>query len=411
MRKELEQELYEALRPCEKPAPELDRRILNMYSEEVHSMKHNTFSKTAVAAAMACVIAAGSLTVYAAYHYLTPSQIVEELGEKSNGLQEAFEGSDAVRVNETQSVNGYDITLLGLASGKDLMGTLGAGGAEMEVDENGTFGGVSLNGTSDQGRDVSGLDGSMTYAALAIARTDGAAMTQDESKCVSPLIGGTDWMQVNNGTLDVGLHWFDKDGVVYELLECKNLEIFADRGVQIGVVDSFGDESRAFSMDEKTGVYSKKEGYDGTNALFSVPFDPAKADKAAADAVLADIARELASPDADVEDDTAPSDDVAEEYTELALHAEDVAAFLKEHAVFVEGTRETLTPDKDGYVSYGTDESAGGSGTVLIDGQEVGTTRILGVGSDGTLAGTELNVFTVNEDGTVTYEVYRPAGE
>lgn len=407
MKKELEQELFDALRPCENPSPELNRRILNMYSEEVHSMKRNTFSKTAVAAAMACVIAAGSLTVYAAYRYLTPSQIVEELGENGGALQKAFDSADAIRVNETQSVNGYDITLLGLVSGKDLMKTLAAGTVEQELDGDSAFGGVSVNG----GQAVSELNSSMTYAAIAIAHTDGSAMTQDESKCVSPLIGGTDWMQVNNGTLDVGLRWFDKDGVVYELLECQNLEIFADRGVQIGVVDSFGDESRAFAMDEKTGAYGKKEGYDGTNALFSIPFDAAKADKKAADALLEKIVRDLESDEADVEDDTAAAHDVSEEYTDLALHAEDAAAFLKEHAVLVEGTRQTLTPDKDGSVTYGTDESAGGSGTILIDGLKTGQPAILGASSDGTLEGTELNVFTLNEDGTVTYEVYRPAGE
>lgn len=218
-------------------------------------------------------------------------------------------------------------------------------------------------------------------------------------------------MQVNNGTLDAGLRWFDKDGVVYELLECRNLEIFADRGVQIGVVDSFGDESQAFSMDEKTGVYGKKEGFEGTNALFSIPFDPAKADKKAADALLAEIAREIQSDETDVEDGAPAAQDVTEEYTDLALHAKDAAAFLKDHAVYVEGTRQTLTPDKEGRVTYGTDEGVGGNGMILIDGLETGRPAILGASSDGTLEGTDLNVFTLNEDGTVTYEVYRPAGE
>ena len=370
-------------------------------------MKRNTFGKTAAVAAMACVIAAGSITAYAAYRYLTPSQIVEELDEDGGALQKAFDSADAIQVNETQSANGYDITLLGLVSGKDLMNTFAADTVGQELDGDSTFGGVSVQGDQT----MSELDRSMTYAAIAIAHTDGSAMTQDESKCISPFIGGTDWMQVNNATLDAGLRWFDKDGVIYELLECRNLEIFADRGVQIGVVDSFGDESRAFAMDEKTGVYSKKEGYDGTNALFSVPFDPAKADKKAADALLAEIVRELESDEKDVEDDTAAAHDITEEYTNLALHAEDAAAFLKEHAVYVEGTRQTLTPDKEGSVTYGTDEGAGGSGTILIDGLKTGQPAILGASSDGTMEGTELNVFTLNEDGTVTYEVYRPAGE
>ena len=82
-------------------------------------------------------------------------------------------------------------------------------------------------------------------------------------------------------------------------MDCNNLEMFAARGVQVGVVDEFGDESEAFFMDEKTGVYSKKPGYKGTNALFSLPLDQAKADEKAADEYI----ERLKKPSDDEEDE------------------------------------------------------------------------------------------------------------
>lgn len=152
-------------------------------------------------------------------------------------------------------------------------------------------------------------------------------------------------MTANNGTMDAGLHWFVKDGVVYELLECDNLEIFAGRGVQVGVVDSFGNESSTFTMDAQTGVYKKTEGYEGTCALFDLPLDTAKADEAAADAYI----EKLISPDENEKADDAektPEELAFDKYMEEFEAAEDEMAFLNEHAVLIEGSRKELTMDK-----------------------------------------------------------------
>ena len=71
--------------------------------------------------------------------------------------------------------------------------------------------------------------------------------------CIAPLIGGVDVRKLNAATMNEGLTWFEKDGVIYELIECDNLEIFAGYGVQLGVVDEFGDETTAFQMDAESG--------------------------------------------------------------------------------------------------------------------------------------------------------------
>lgn len=335
-------------------------------------MKHYHVRKLAAAAAV-CVLAVGSMTAYAAYRYLSPSQIAKEVAD-NNALAKAFESKDAVLVNETQTSGDYEITLLGLVSGADL--ALCVGGDEAKE-----------------------LEGSRTYAAVAVNRIDGV-IAEDERKCVSPLINGVDWMIANNGTMDVALHWFTRDGVIYELLECDNLEIFAGRGVQVGVVDEFCDETEAFAMNKETGAYSKKEGYEGTNALFDLPLDKAKADEKAAD----DYIEKLKNPPADEDaGEEVPGDPDYEKYIHDFQAAEDEAAFLKERAVLE--SSEVLKADKDGMVEFGHED--GTSGTINVSDFEKGVPTS-GVITGETLENMVIHMFTVNGDGTVTYEAYTP---
>lgn len=374
MNRKLDELLYDALLPADEPEPELNRRILESQSKEVSAMRHYHFKKMAAAVAV-CVLAVGSITVYAAYKYLSPSQVAEEVSD-NNALAKAFESKDAVLVNETQISGDYEITLLGLVSGTNLAPC---------VDE------------SETGK----LEESRMYAAVAVNRTDGKALEAEEKKCISPLLNGVEWMVANNGTMDVGLSWFVKDGVIYELLDCDNLEMFAERGVQVGVVDEFCDETEAFSMDKNTGVYSKKSGYAGTNALFDLPLDKTKADEKAAEAYI----EKLKNPDDDEEDEEEITGDTDyEKYISDFEAAEDEAAFLKENAVLV--NREVLKIDKDGMAEFGKEEKT--SGTIDVSGYKQGVPTS-GVITGGTLDDTVIHMFTVNGDGTVTYETYAPA--
>lgn len=374
MNHKLEELLYDALVPVNEPDPGLNRRILESRSKEVSAMRKFHFRKMAAAAAV-CVLAVGSVTAYAAYQYLSPSQVAKEVSN-NNALAKAFESKDAVLVNETQTSGDYEITLLGLVSGAEL---------SPYVDKEST----------------GELERSRTYAAAAIARTDGKKITEDERKCVSPLLTGVDWMVANNGTMDVGLCWFIKDGVIYAIMDCDNLEMFAARGVQVGVVDEFGDEPEAFFMDKKTGVYSKKPGYKGTNALFSLPLDQAKADEKAADEYI----EKLKKPSDDEEDeDEITGDADFEKYVRDFEAAEDKAAFLKETAVLI--SRKVLKIDKDGMVEFGKEGEA--QGTMDLTGYKEGVPTF-GLLSGSNLDDTVIHMFTVNGDGTATYETYAPA--
>lgn len=305
----------------------------------------------------------GSVSAYAAYRYLTPSQVADEITD-GGALVKAFESKDAVLVNETQKTAGYDITLMGLVSGKDLMP-------------------VAPEDSLDS------INKEKTYAVLAIAKEDGSPMPgmQDDDYqifCASALVKGKSFMDVNNGTLNAGAYAFEQDDVQYQILECDNLEIFANIGVYVGVVEDFGEESHAFTMDKETGEYRVDESYDGMKALFTIPLDKSKANDAAAEKFFKKIEAE------DAQDSDSGTD--AQE-------------FLKQHAEVYFREIYTLNENEGLYVQTNAGEAEYDKDTLP---KEAGVETVSAFSSDGTLAGTFGDSITKNEDGTYTYTVYRP---
>ena len=388
------------------PDESLNASILEK-AKETQTMKHKTFRSGVAAAAAIAILAVGSVSAYAAYRYLTPSQVADEIMDGGT-LAKAFESKNAVLVNETQKTAGYDITLMGLVSGKDLM--------PVAPEE-------SLDSISKE----------KTYAVLAIAKEDGSPMPgmQDDDYqifCASALVKGKSFMDVNNGTLNAGAHAFEQDGVQYQILECDNLEIFANIGVYVGVVENFGEESHAFTMDKETGEYRVNESYDGVKALFAIPLDKSKADDAAAEKFFQEIEAEDAQ-DSDSGTDTQDLDSGTEAQDEAAdaesssdeneltnqwmnnmvsfknLLTPDAQEFLKQHAEVYFRETYTLNENEGLDVQTNAGEAEYDKDTLP---KEVGVETVSAFSSDGTLAGTFGDSITKNEDGTYTYTVYRP---
>jgi hypothetical protein len=368
----LDELLYESLAPSHEPSEHLNRQVMRRMD-----MKRNTTIRRglATAAAITCALLVGGTGVYAYNHFLQPSEIASEVSER-NALAKAFESKSAIPVEETQQSGDYVITLLGMVSGKDL---------ELCVDE----------------ANQSDIHADRSYAALAITRKDGVPM--EDGLTVSPLINGVDWSEVTLADLDAGLHWFQKDGVIYELLECDNLEIFATRGVQIGVVDQFGDESQAYEMDA-SGEYKKTPGYEGTNALFSLPLDPDKGDEEAVAAYLDAVRLARKSGDAEVVNDTEGWDaEVVDFEKEIESRSEeDAATYLKEHGKLVSTEEYKCTAEGD--ISWNNET---GSGSLNVAGYDVGVPTYAGMDSDGTVAGTHYMVLILQNNQTVTMETYQ----
>ena len=217
-----------------------------------------TFNKTRKIAVLAAACAALlAVSVSAAMLWLTPAQVAEEHDQPL--LAEAFQGPDAITINETVESGDFSITLLGLVSGRNL-----------DV----------LN---------QDLEKDHTYSVLALRRLDGTALTNQNHSLtqytMTPLVAGCSPSAVNIWTLGAGCSGMAKDGVYYYLLDTRSIEMFADRTVYMAFYEGFVPNNDTFTVAED-GTIAFADDFTGVHALFTLPLDPAKADRAAADAFV-----------------------------------------------------------------------------------------------------------------------------
>lgn len=231
------------------------RRQSNETSEKEHvTMRRKTIQKIA---AIAAVIALLTVSAYAAVAWLSPAQVAEELGQSL--LAEAFESGDALRINEGVETGGYRVTLAGLISGRGLS---------------------SWSNEVDQSR---------TYAVAALERLDGAPLEDERAGSnwvLTPLVSGYTPWSVNLWTLDSGVRTFDRDGVLYFLVDTQSLEMFADHTVYLAFYSGGAPSRETFTMGAN-GAIAFAEGYEGPHALFTLPLDAGKADPAAVEEFIA----------------------------------------------------------------------------------------------------------------------------
>lgn len=256
MEKELNKLLKHALTPSDEPDFWLNQRILNRAEEEKGMIRKKKRIPAAVLIAV-MALCMGSVTVCAAWKYLAPERVAGEFGDGK--LAAAFAGEGAVEINESQSYGGYDVTLLGIVSGEDM--------SEYQHISDGNI-------LSDR-----------TYAVVAIENADGTPMpdTSEEAYSelaffMSPLIAGYNPVYYNAAGMHGGYAELVEGGVLYRLVECDNIEAFADHNLYLCVSDGDFFKKDAYHYDKTTGVVSRNEQYDGLNALFNLPIDASKAD-------------------------------------------------------------------------------------------------------------------------------------
>lgn len=254
----LDKILFEALETEDSPSPGLNRQIINKAYTIEKKAGRSKRNLAAAAAIALCIALAGGGTAYAAYKYLTSSEIAKNIATNES-LEKAFDSDAAIQINESQESGDYVFTLLGLVSGSELNPYL--------ADE-----------------EQSKIAEQKTYATVAVSMKDGRDMP-NKNFCVSPLIGGVPVEIANNGTMGTFLIWFEQDGIIYELIECDDLEIFADRGVWLSICENFSDETSAYILNED-GSYSVNEEFKGVHVLYKLPLDESKANKAFADEYL-----------------------------------------------------------------------------------------------------------------------------
>lgn len=388
MKKDIDRILKQALAPEEEPDWWLNQNIINR-AEEMTQMKLRKKSRVPVAIlAASFTLIVGSAAVFAAARYLGPAQIAQELEDTK--LMEAFQGKDAVLVNETQEYGGYRVTLLGAVSGKNISQFLSEDN-QGQVEEN------------------------RFYAAVAIEHADGTPMPDtsdsaygEEEFYVSPYIKGLEPWNYGLMNMSGGYSAFVQDGIQYRLLDMDNIDIFADRGIYIGVSAGTFYDRDAYLFDETTGEITRNEAYDKLNALFILPLDPAKGDREAAEAFLKAMEEEDDTPIESTEEDQVVEDWI--EQLEKELQAGEIVS-----AERVESTVQICKPDADGTISYeySLENGGGGSGIQSIEflfpDKKAGTMALAGYSSgenENGLDYAEADIMTLNEDGTVTFAVY-----
>jgi len=261
--------LRQALAVDEEPGERLNENLIQRYKESSR-MKRGIRNRWSAGALAAVITLAISVTAYAATQVFNSKEVAERLGEKA--LAGAFESADAIEINRTGTSGGYEVTLHGIVSGAGLR----------EIDG------------------PSGISPDRTYAVVSIARQDGSPMPDTRDPAygqdpffVSPLVKGLKPWQVNIFTMNGGHAEFVANGVAYRLIECDDVEMFADRGVYLAVSSGSGFFSKdAFGYDERTGEIAPNEDYPGASLLFDLPLDKAKADPAKAESYLRELLKE-----------------------------------------------------------------------------------------------------------------------
>lgn len=206
--------------------------------------KRYTIKKSILlAAAITCLL---GITVFAAVHFLTPSEVARNLGD--NKLASSFENTNFDA--QTLTDGKYTASLLGVVSGNDLS----------------DFKGCSWDIMPER-----------TYAVVAVEKTDKSPMTIGEPLMITPLIQGLNPWEYNIASMHGSYTEDIIDGVLYRIIEMDSIECFADQKIYLAVTDSFFINNEHFNIDNETGEITAKDDYSGTNILFEMEVDTSKA--------------------------------------------------------------------------------------------------------------------------------------
>ena len=354
MKIDMEQLLQQALSPEGEPDDWLNQNILHRAKEKrIMADKKRRFSTAT--AAMVFLLLTSSIGVVAAVRYLTPEQVAESFSDEL--LSKAFQTEKAILVNETQEAAGYRITLLGMVSGEDLS-------EYVEWDEEGK------------------IQKDKTYVVTAIENADGTPRPDvsddaygEDPFYVSPYVKGLSMAEYNAHTLGGGYSEDVIDGIQYRIMECDNVEMFAGRGLYLGVSDGSFHNADAFVMDEETGVIIRNSGYMGVNALFELPIPKEKGDEAAVEEYLREKEDTVAGNGASEETVDEEGGNMPAEVKEALHAAEAISETIKSWSLsdFEANAQciyeEELTVTADGYIfyEYSYGDGDGSEAQVLVD--------------------------------------------
>lgn len=275
--------LKAALFPTKYPSEDLNKRIKKKMKES-GEMKSKNKSFMIAAAIIICVLILPT-SVYAAYQYLMPKEAANEMLDEKLG--DAFE-KEGTEVLQTVIDGSYKVTFLGHVTGDSIS---------------------ERTGSSWE------LHPERTYVAVAIENTDGTDMTVEagDNLFISPLIQGLRPWSYNIASMNGSYMGKVIDGVLYRIIECDNIEIFADKKLYLAVSDTMFYSNDAFVYDEESGLVSTNEAYKGTNILFDLKLDSSKADSQKAETYLKQLEEEWNSDSDTQSNDSTQGDNTKED--------------------------------------------------------------------------------------------------
>lgn len=369
--------LRQSLASVAEPGEKLNQSIINELKER-SQMKHKYRKRLSTALVAAILLLVLSVSAYAATQLFSAKQVAVHLGDQL--LADAFESKDAIQINQSMASGGYQFTLHGLVSGA---------------------------GLSEFRHSSEDIYPDRTYAVVSITRQDGRPMpnTDDpdygkDSFFISPLIKGQKPWLVNIVTMNGAYNEIVIDGVTYRIIECDQVEIFADRGVYLAISSGGSFYSKeAFAYDEITGEIQTKEDYPGASLLFDLPLDAAKADHEKAEAYLETLLNPASSQDSrNNERITHPEEDWESLIIDLRAKIRDGKSIGE---TIPESVKE-VTYDDSGNINYTYDDwSMTTSPDDLFEEGQIGfTDRQMPISGDGEIY--KALLFHRDENGVVT---------
>ncbi|MEI7027046.1 hypothetical protein [Paenibacillus sp. y28] len=259
-----EQLLRQSLAPTVEPEEQLNQSLIHQLENRRRTRPKykKRLSAALLAAALLLVL---SVSAYAATKLLNANQVAVQFEDRL--LANAFASADALRIEHSQNAGDYHFTLHGLVSGSGLS---------------------EFPNASEQ------IFPDRTYAVVSISRQDGKPMPDvadpeygKEPFFISPLIKGLEPWKFNIVTMNGAYSEDVIDGVMYRLIACDQIEIFADKGVYLAI--SSGSpfyNNKAFAYDAATGEIHANKDYPGAAVLFDLPLNPAKADPVKAETYM-----------------------------------------------------------------------------------------------------------------------------
>jgi hypothetical protein len=256
--------LREAMRSSAMPDAELVEKVKqNTFKEKSVIMKNNTMRHSFSAIAVIVAILLTATTVFATWYFLKPSDIADKVGNHT--LSAAFESETAININASATSGDYTFTLLAVVTGKDI--------SDMPYYKN------------DE------LQNDRTYAVLAIQKVGDIPFDNQsvDNFFASPLIKDTNPAQVNAMSMGGGYSQSIVEGVLYRIVECDNVEIFADRGLYFAVCSGMFYNRNAFIWNEQTGEIKPNPDSSEASAVFDLPIDKSLANPEKADQYLKEL--------------------------------------------------------------------------------------------------------------------------